>query len=38
MLMATSSLPEWLYPGPAGGWTADDLDALPPEAQARRTH
>lgn len=35
MLMATSSLPEWLYPGPADGWTADDLDALPPEAPRR---
>jgi len=34
MLMATS-LPEWLYPGPADGWTADDLDALPPEAPRR---
>jgi Uma2 family endonuclease len=33
--MATSPLPEWLYPGPAGGWTADDLDALPPEAPRR---
>jgi Uma2 family endonuclease len=34
MLMATS-LPEWLYPGPADGWTADDLDALPPGAPRR---
>jgi Uma2 family endonuclease len=24
-------LPEWFYP-PPGGWTADDLDRLPPEA------
>lgn len=27
-----TSLPEWLYPGPEGGWTSDDLDALPPDA------
>jgi len=30
-----TSLPEWLYPGPDGGWTADDLDALPPDAPRR---
>jgi Uma2 family endonuclease len=30
--MLMTSLPEWLYPGPPGGWTADDLDALPPDA------
>ena len=34
-MLVTSSLPEWLYPAPAGGWTADDLDRLPPEAPRR---
>ncbi|TMR98192.1 Uma2 family endonuclease [Nonomuraea basaltis] len=28
----TTALPEWLYPGPAGGWTSDMLDHLPPDA------
>ncbi|MEV1172181.1 Uma2 family endonuclease [Nonomuraea sp. NPDC049784] len=28
----TTALPEWFYPGPPGGWTADMLDHLPPEA------
>jgi len=27
-----SVLPEWMYPPNPGGWTADDLDLLPPEA------
>jgi Uma2 family endonuclease len=31
MLLVTS-LPDWLYPAPPGGWTADDLDAPPPDA------
>jgi Uma2 family endonuclease len=35
MLMMKRSLPEWFYPGPVGGWTADDLDDLPPEAPRR---
>jgi Uma2 family endonuclease len=26
------ALPEWFYPGPPGGWTADMLDHLPPDA------
>ncbi|MFG6193952.1 Uma2 family endonuclease [Nonomuraea sp. JJY05] len=26
------TLPEWFYPGPPGGWTADMLDRLPPDA------
>ncbi|MFG2072835.1 Uma2 family endonuclease [Nonomuraea maritima] len=26
------ALPEWFYPGPPGGWTADMLDHLPPGA------
>ncbi|MEV4010381.1 Uma2 family endonuclease [Nonomuraea angiospora] len=26
------TFPEWFYPGPAGGWTADMLDHLPPDA------
>ncbi|MCG5212501.1 Uma2 family endonuclease [Streptosporangium soli] len=26
------ALPEWFYPGPSGGWTADMLDHLPPDA------
>jgi Uma2 family endonuclease len=26
----TTALPEWFYPGPDGGWTADMLDRLPP--------
>jgi Uma2 family endonuclease len=30
-----TSLPEWLYPGPDGGWTAEDLDALPADAPRR---
>ncbi|TMR11899.1 Uma2 family endonuclease [Nonomuraea turkmeniaca] len=28
----TMALPEWFYPGPPGGWTADMLDRLPPDA------
>ncbi|MEU3164892.1 Uma2 family endonuclease [Streptosporangium sp. NPDC006930] len=28
----TAVFPEWFYPGPAGGWTADMLDHLPPGA------
>ncbi|MEV6149016.1 Uma2 family endonuclease [Nonomuraea sp. NPDC052129] len=28
----TTALPEWFYPGPSGGWTADMLDRLPPDA------
>lgn len=28
----STALPEWLYPGPPGGWTADMLDRLPPDA------
>ncbi|MFF0305785.1 Uma2 family endonuclease [Streptosporangium sp. NPDC004379] len=28
----TTALPEWLHPGPPGGWTADMLDRLPPDA------
>ncbi|MBT2228634.1 Uma2 family endonuclease [Nonomuraea sp. NEAU-A123] len=28
----TTALPEWFYPGPSGGWTADMLDHLPPDA------
>jgi Uma2 family endonuclease len=28
----SSALPEWFYPGPPGGWTADMLDHLPPDA------
>ncbi|WSY43583.1 Uma2 family endonuclease [Embleya sp. NBC_00888] len=31
----TQALPEWFYPGPEGGWTAEDLDRLPPEAPRR---
>lgn len=27
----TTALPEWFYPGPSGGWTADMLDHLPPD-------
>lgn len=34
-MVLMTSLPEWLYPGPDGGWTADDLDALPPDAPRR---
>jgi len=33
--VATRTLPEWFYPGPEGGWTAEDLDRLPPEAPRR---
>jgi Uma2 family endonuclease len=29
--MSAEPLPEWFYP-PSGGWTADDLDRLPPSA------
>lgn len=29
--MTAESLPDWFYP-PPGGWTADDLDHLPPSA------
>lgn len=32
----TMALPEWFYPGPAGGWTADMLDRLPPPPDAPR--
>ncbi|GAA3207513.1 Uma2 family endonuclease [Nonomuraea helvata] len=28
----TTAFPEWFYPGPPGGWTADMLDHLPPDA------
>ncbi|MEU6794442.1 Uma2 family endonuclease [Nonomuraea wenchangensis] len=28
----TTALPEWFHPGPPGGWTADMLDHLPPDA------
>jgi Uma2 family endonuclease len=28
----TTALPDWFYPGPPGGWTADMLDHLPPDA------
>ncbi|MBE1592904.1 Uma2 family endonuclease [Nonomuraea angiospora] len=28
----TAALPEWFYPGPPGGWTADMLDHLPADA------
>ncbi len=28
----TTALPEWFYPGPPGGWTADMLDHLPADA------
>ncbi|MBB5077261.1 Uma2 family endonuclease [Nonomuraea endophytica] len=28
----TTALPEWFYPGPRDGWTADMLDHLPPDA------
>ncbi|MGW7479189.1 Uma2 family endonuclease [Nonomuraea muscovyensis] len=28
----STALPEWFYPGPEGGWTADMLDHLPPDA------
>ncbi|MEV4116273.1 Uma2 family endonuclease [Nonomuraea sp. NPDC049695] len=28
----TTALPEWFYPGPPEGWTADMLDNLPPDA------
>ncbi|NUR92104.1 MAG: Uma2 family endonuclease [Nonomuraea sp.] len=31
----TSALPDWFYPGPPGGWTADMLDRLPPDAPRR---
>ncbi|WP_349497813.1 Uma2 family endonuclease [Actinoallomurus iriomotensis] len=34
-MVVMTSLPEWLYPGPENGWTADDLDALPPDAPRR---
>ncbi|NUP34315.1 MAG: Uma2 family endonuclease [Streptomycetaceae bacterium] len=27
-----ADLPDWMYPPNPGGWTADDLDLLPPEA------
>ncbi|NYE50311.1 Uma2 family endonuclease [Spinactinospora alkalitolerans] len=29
--MSVEPLPDWFFP-PPGGWTADDLDSLPPEA------
>ncbi|MGI5270898.1 Uma2 family endonuclease [Nonomuraea sp. CA-218870] len=28
----TTAFPDWFYPGPPGGWTADMLDHLPPDA------
>ncbi|MEV0315101.1 putative restriction endonuclease [Nonomuraea fuscirosea] len=28
----STALPDWFYPGPPGGWTADMLDRLPPDA------
>ncbi|MEV7007586.1 Uma2 family endonuclease [Streptosporangium sp. NPDC051022] len=28
----STALPEWFYPGPPGGWTADMLDHLPADA------
>ncbi|MFC4529574.1 Uma2 family endonuclease [Sphaerisporangium dianthi] len=28
----TAAFPDWFYPGPPGGWTADMLDHLPPGA------
>ncbi|MGN9839342.1 Uma2 family endonuclease [Nonomuraea sp. H19] len=28
----TTAFPEWFFPGPPGGWTADMLDHLPPDA------
>ncbi|WP_049563606.1 Uma2 family endonuclease [Nonomuraea sp. SBT364] len=28
----SSAFPEWFFPGPPGGWTADMLDRLPPDA------
>ncbi|MFI6786140.1 Uma2 family endonuclease [Nonomuraea sp. NPDC050383] len=28
----STAFPEWFYPGPPGGWTADMLDRLPPDA------
>ncbi|MFI0416814.1 Uma2 family endonuclease [Spongiactinospora sp. 9N601] len=31
----TTAPPEWFYPGPPGGWTADMLDHLPPDAPRR---
>ncbi|MEV1204879.1 Uma2 family endonuclease [Microbispora rosea] len=30
----TAAFPEWFYPGPPDGWTADMLDHLPPDAPA----
>ncbi|GIH59315.1 Uma2 family endonuclease [Microbispora siamensis] len=30
----TAAFPDWFYPGPPGGWTADMLDHLPPDAPA----
>ncbi|WP_113700240.1 Uma2 family endonuclease [Nonomuraea lactucae] len=27
----STALPEWFYPGPEGGWTAEMLDHLPPD-------
>jgi Uma2 family endonuclease len=30
--MTAEPLPDWFYPPPRGGWTADDLDRLPPSA------
>ncbi|WP_239137192.1 Uma2 family endonuclease [Sphaerisporangium rufum] len=31
----STALPEWFYPGPPGGWTADMLDHLPADAPRR---
>ncbi|MFC0860802.1 Uma2 family endonuclease [Sphaerimonospora cavernae] len=28
----TTAFPDWFYPGPPGGWTAEMLDHLPPDA------
>jgi hypothetical protein len=30
--VTAESLPEWFYPPRPGGWTADDLDRLPPSS------
>ncbi|KRV47928.1 restriction endonuclease [Wenjunlia vitaminophila] len=33
--MSAESLPTWFYPPPEDGWTAEDLDRLPPTAPER---
>jgi Uma2 family endonuclease len=33
--VSAEELPDWFYPPPPGGWTADDLDQLPPSAPRR---